>query len=118
MSKTSLIIVLLEDDHHKMFIYRYLTKFGVSPWAIRIVRSPSGAGSAESWVRKQFVVETSRYRSRQARTALIVMIDADNCMSAIIQNRLFLDRGRGGQHHRAAGASHHLIISRGGRGVF
>jgi hypothetical protein len=39
-----------------------------------------GAGSAEGWVRKRFVLETSTYRSRQsrARTALIVMIDGDS----------------------------------------
>ncbi|HMD99103.1 MAG TPA: hypothetical protein VKM93_17460 [Terriglobia bacterium] len=79
MSKPSQVIVVLEDDHHEMLIYRYLVNCGLKRYAIRIHRSPSGQGSAEGWVRKTFVRETNVYRSRQARalTALIVMIDAD-----------------------------------------
>ena len=65
MSKPSLVIVLLEDDHHKMLIYRYLINCGLTRYAIRIHRSPSGQRSAESWVRKRFVEETNVYRSRQ-----------------------------------------------------
>ena len=44
---------------------------------MRIERSPSGEGSAEGWVRKTFVKEVNAYRSRHAKTALIVVIDAD-----------------------------------------
>src|SRR2546430_7675062 len=86
MNKPSRVIVVLEDDHQKMLIYRYLVKCG---WrhAVRIHQSPSGRGSAESWVRERFVKETIAYRSRQARTltALIVMIDAD---TRTVQDRL------------------------------
>jgi hypothetical protein len=85
MSKPSLVIVLLEDDHHEMLIYRYLINCGLKRYAIRIHRSPSGQGSAESWVLKRFVEETNVYRSRQARTALIVMVDAD---TRTVQDRL------------------------------
>jgi hypothetical protein len=87
MSKPSLVIVLVEDDHHKMLIYRYLIECGWERHAIRIQQSPSGRVSAESWVRKRFVKETIVYRSRQARalTALIVMIDAD---TRTVQDRL------------------------------
>jgi hypothetical protein len=85
MSEPSLVIVLLEDDHQKMLIYRYLINCGLNRHAIAIHRSPSGEGSAESWVRKRFVEETNVYRSRQARTALIVMIDAD---TRTVQERL------------------------------
>ena len=79
MSKPSLVIAVVEDDRHRMLIYRYLTKCGQERHEIRIEQSPSGRGSAESWVQKRFVKETIVYRSRQARalTALIVMIDAD-----------------------------------------
>jgi len=79
MSKPSRVFVLLEDEHHEMLIRRYLFKCGLNGHAMRIHRSPSGAGSAESWVRERFVQETNEYRNRQARaeTALIVMIDAD-----------------------------------------
>jgi hypothetical protein len=77
MTKPSQVIVIVEDDHHKMLVYRYLKKRGLEKHEIRMEVSPSGEGSAESWVRKKFVKETSVYRSRQARTALIVVIDAD-----------------------------------------
>lgn len=79
MSNPSLVIVLVEDDHHRMLVRRYLDECGLKEHEMRIQPSPSGRGSAESWVRKEFVKETKVYRNRQARaqTALIVMIDAD-----------------------------------------
>ncbi len=79
MSKPSQVIVVLEDDHHKMLVYRYLIKRGLESNVLRIERSPSGEGSAESWVRKTFVREVNAYRSRSrhTQTALIVVIDAD-----------------------------------------
>lgn len=77
MSKPSLVIVLVEDDCHKMLVYRYLMKRKVNGHNIRIQQSPSGAGSAENWVRKEFLKEVSEYRRRKAKTALIVVIDAD-----------------------------------------
>jgi hypothetical protein len=79
MSKPSQVIIVLEDDHHEMLIYRYLIHCGLKRYAIRVHRSPSGQGSADSWVRKRFVEETNAYRNRQARalTDLIVVIDAD-----------------------------------------
>ena len=78
------MIVVAEDDRHKMLIYRYLRKFGMGPHQIRVEVSPSGAGSAENWVRKKFVKETTVYRSRHAQTALIVIIDAD---TRLVQDR-------------------------------
>ncbi len=79
MSKPSQVIVLLEDDHHKMLIYRYLKKHGLGH-EIRITLPTPGGGSAESWVRSRFDKEVSAYRLRQrnVKTALIVVIDADN----------------------------------------
>jgi hypothetical protein len=87
MSKPSRVIVLLEDDHHNRLINRYLIKCGWERHEIRIYRSPAGEGSAESWVRKEFVKQTNVYRIRQARaqSALIVMIDAD---TRTVQDRL------------------------------
>jgi hypothetical protein len=79
MSRPSHVIVVLEDDRQKMLIYKYLIECGLRRHEIRDELSPSGQGSAESWVRKRFVKETIAYRNRQARaqTALIVMLDAD-----------------------------------------
>lgn len=42
MSNPSLVVVLLEDEHHKMLVYRYLIKRGMGRNEIRIKRSPSG----------------------------------------------------------------------------
>jgi hypothetical protein len=87
MSKPSLVIVVLEDGRQEMLMRRYLIRCGFKEHQWRIQRSPSGRGSAEGWVKKEFVKETKVYRSRQpkARTALVVMIDAD---AHTVQDRL------------------------------
>jgi hypothetical protein len=84
VSKPSQVIVLVEDDRQEMLVYRYLKKRGLRT---RIESSPSGKGSAESWVRKSFAKEVTAYRIRQAKasTALIVVIDAD---THTVQDRL------------------------------
>jgi hypothetical protein len=71
------VIMVLEDSRHEMLARRYLKKRGIGEREMRIRRSPSGEGNAEGWVRKAFAEEVTVYRSRQAKTALIVVIDAD-----------------------------------------
>jgi hypothetical protein len=91
VSKPSLVIVIVEDDHHEMLVRRYLKKRGLVERQMTIKRSPSGEGSAENWVRKSFIKEVNAYRSRHAQTALIVVIDAD---IGTVQDRLRqLDQG-------------------------
>ncbi len=75
MNKRCLVVAVVEDEHHRMLVYRYLSNSGM--WPIRILLSPSGYGSAENWVRKTFVKEVSAYRTRHAQTKLIIVIDAD-----------------------------------------
>jgi len=79
MSNPSQVIILVEDEHHRMLIYRYLKKCGLEHHDMRIPPHPLGRGSAERWVLERFALETRKYRGRQARagTALIVIIDAD-----------------------------------------
>ncbi len=79
MSKSSrvTVIVVLEDAHHEMLVYRFLAKRGLGKYEMRIERSPSGKVNAEGWVRKTFAKEVNVYRVRHAKTALIVVIDAD-----------------------------------------
>jgi hypothetical protein len=84
MSKGCLVIVVVEDENQKMLVRRFLRKRGLDPHEMRIECSPSGEGSAENWVRQEFVKEVRVYRSRHARTALIVAIDAD---ANTVQNR-------------------------------
>jgi hypothetical protein len=85
MNKPSLIIIILEDEHHKMLIRRYLRSSGLGTRQLRIRLSPSGRGSAEAWVRKTFAEEAAVYRTRHAQTGLIAIIDADLCT---VQERL------------------------------
>ncbi len=77
MPGPSQIILLIEDSLHRQFIHRYLQRVGIARHALRFVESPSGAGSAEHWVTKQFPVEVKACQIRQAATKLIVLIDAD-----------------------------------------
>ena len=79
MNNPSLVIALVEDEHHEMLIRRYLKRYGLNEHKMRMNRSPSGRGAAEGWVQKEFPKEIKAYRRRQAsaQTGLIVMIDAD-----------------------------------------
>ena len=85
MSNPSKVVVVLEDDRHKMFIQRYLRKHGVDTTSVRIERSPSGRGSAEKWVCQRFVKEMAAFRRRHAKKLLIVVVDADR---HTVQSRL------------------------------
>ena len=77
VAKPSQVILLVEDSHHEQFIFRYLRTLDYGTHDMRIVKSPSGAGSAEQWVRERFPIEVEAYRGRQAETKLIVLIEAD-----------------------------------------
>ena len=77
MTKTSQVILLVEDSRHQQFIFRYLRTVGLEPRVIRVFKSPSGSGSAEQWVRERFAIEVEECRARRAKTKLIVVIDAD-----------------------------------------
>jgi hypothetical protein len=90
VAKPSQVILLVEDSHHEQFIFRYLRKLDYGTHAMRIVKSPSGAGSAEQWVRERFPIEVEAYRGRQAETKLIVLIDADT--RSVRQRILQLDQ--------------------------
>jgi hypothetical protein len=78
MSKPSLVIVLVEDQRQRQLIYRYLKHAGIRQDQMRLQISPSGRGSAEQWVRNSFVVQVRKCRTRQARTGMLVMLDADS----------------------------------------
>jgi hypothetical protein len=73
------MIAIVEDERHEMLFRRYLKKCGMGPNQVTYIRSPSGAGSAEQWVRARFAKEVGAYRTRQAKaaTALLLAIDAD-----------------------------------------
>jgi hypothetical protein len=86
MAIPSQVILLVEDSRQEQLIRQYLSQLGLGTHAMRIVRSPAGAGSGEQWVRTRFPKEVSACRSRHAETKLIILIDADtNSVQARLQ---------------------------------
>jgi hypothetical protein len=79
MTSPSLVLVLAEDQRQRQFIYRFLVHAGVDRRQMRIEVSPSGQGSGEQWVRKNFARQARKCRARNARTStgMIVLLDAD-----------------------------------------
>lgn len=79
VGRSSLVVVLAEDERQQRLIRRYLYRLGLGPHDIRAMPLPSGRGSGEKWVREQYASEVKNYRARSvhAKTALVVAIDAD-----------------------------------------
>lgn len=79
MSRTfSQVIILAEDKRHQNFVVRYLRRRRYKN-EIFFEKLPSGSGCGEQWVRENYARSVGAYRARarKARTALIVVIDAD-----------------------------------------
>jgi len=80
MSDRSFVFVLVEDQRQKQFIFRFLGAAGLNSHQMRIEVSPSGQGSGEQWVRKNFARQARKCRARNARktsTCMFVLLDAD-----------------------------------------
>lgn len=80
MHKPSRVIVLCEDRRQSRLVYRFLLRLGILRHQIAIQIAPSGRGAAEQWVREKYVGEVSECRRRiksGAKTALVVLLDAD-----------------------------------------
>jgi hypothetical protein len=71
------VFLLVEDARQANLVRSYLKLCGIGPREIRISISPSGRGSAEGWVRRQFPLEVHECRTRHAQTRVIVVVDAD-----------------------------------------
>ena len=79
VSKPSEVVILAEDQRQQRFVWRYLERAGYRWRQIRRLPLPGGRGSGEQYVREQYATQVSAYRDRasHARTALIIVIDAD-----------------------------------------
>ena len=77
MSRASSIVVLAEDQRHQNFALRYLYRLGFPRNCIRLYELPGGRQSGEQWVRTHYASATQYCRTRQATSALVVIIDAD-----------------------------------------
>jgi len=80
MSKASQIIVLCEDRLQEVVVRCFLKRgWKKGPRYVRVVPYPHGGsgGSGEKHVRDSYPNQLRAYRSRLAKTILIVVIDAD-----------------------------------------
>lgn len=80
MTDFSRIYILAEDARQQLFVRRYLYRAGYERHVIDPDIVPKGIGGAgEQWVRQRYAAAVAKYRKRAARakTALIVVIDAD-----------------------------------------
>jgi hypothetical protein len=73
------VIVLCEDARQERFASRLLVRKGVHRRRITVVRPPDAKGSAEAWVRAQFVEQVRKLRSKRHRAGLrlLVLTDGD-----------------------------------------
>ncbi|HLX65190.1 MAG TPA: hypothetical protein VKX17_28235 [Planctomycetota bacterium] len=88
MSKDAVFITLLyEDVQHRSFASRFLKERKFDTRKLREVAIKPGKGSAEQFVREQFIKELKWFRARSSRaaTCLIVIADADKLT---VQDRL------------------------------
>lgn len=79
MGRPSVVVVLAEDERHQRFVRYYLYEVGYKRHHIRFEALPSGRGCGEQWVRQRYAgaVRACRERTPKAKTALVVVIDAD-----------------------------------------
>lgn len=79
MSRNVRIVLLCEDAQHEAFAKKLLVALGWRLRDFRVVKSPSGRGSAEQFVRERFPVELQAVRSKRGERAyLVVMTDGDD----------------------------------------
>ena len=90
MSKASRIIVLCEDDSHKMFIRRFLKGWSVDFRNITVLPYPNGQGSGKQYVEDNIEKEVNNCRHRQANTILIVVRDADE--NTVEEAKVIIDK--------------------------
>ncbi len=76
----SQVVVLAEDERHQRFMRYYLQRLGFRQHALRFMALPAGRGCGEQWVREQYAEAVTAYRTRSthAKSALVVVLDADN----------------------------------------
>jgi len=79
MSRPSLIFVLVEDRRQQEFARRFLAKAGYKRHSMRFAPLPGPRGAGEQWVCARYAENLGAYRQRasRAKSALLVVIDAD-----------------------------------------
>ena len=80
MNRNVSLVMLCEDTQHETFIRRLLKRRHWNMRRVRVVKSPSGRGAGDQFVRLRFPEELRAYRSKSShmQQALVVMIDGDD----------------------------------------
>ena len=73
------ITILCEDLQQEVFIRQWLQALGFKTQKMRILRSPSGRGAGEQFVKERYAIEVQAHRARSTyrQVSLVVAIDAD-----------------------------------------
>jgi len=72
-----MLTLICEDSQQECFARRFLYGMGWSKLQIRIVKSPTGRGSGEQWVREKYAKELANYRKSHVRYAFLAIVDGD-----------------------------------------
>lgn len=90
MSRPSLVIVLGEDRRHQNFARGVLKEAGYDLRDIYPCSLPAGRGAGEQYVRKQLPAQVLAFRRRtaKAKTALVVLVDADTKSTGEVRRML------------------------------
>ena len=110
MSRNVGVVVLCEDTQHEAFVRRFLGRRGWNMRRVRIIKSPSGGGAADQFVRHHFPAELRAYRSKASHLdqALVVMLDGDN--QGLEARRHWLDEACGSSDVARRTASDRVAI--------
>lgn len=73
--KPAQLIVLCEDKQQEVFVRRFLKHRTNHP--IRVMSAPTGEGSGEQFVRKQYPRQLRALRASTVNAVLVVIIDGD-----------------------------------------
>lgn len=80
MSKRKVTLAIIcEDTQQECFARKFLYGIGWNKRQLRVVKSPSGRGSGEQWVRETYVNELVSYRRSHVNYAFMAIVDGDTC---------------------------------------
>lgn len=71
------LTIICEDSQQECFARKFLTGMGWHKRQLRILKSSSGKGSGEQWVRDNYAKELAVYRSSHVNYAFIAIVDGD-----------------------------------------
>jgi len=71
------LAIICEDTQQECFARRFLYGMGWNHRQLRVVKSPSGRGSGDKWVKEKYARELSNYRQSHVKYAFLTIVDGD-----------------------------------------